>query len=229
MELLPAIVEALGLGIWTAVQPCPMATNIAAISYLGRRADSPRWVLLAGLLYALGQALVYVVLAIVLLGSLHAARVSVFLQTNGNRLIGPVLVLLGMFFLELIPVIWPGPGVSENMRKRVDALGVWAALPLGMFFALAFCPVSAAYFFITLLRLLTSYDSRVVLPAVYGLGMALPVVVFSVMVALGARVVGKAFNVLTQTVWWMQRAAGVVCLAIGIHYSLKYIFEMPLF
>ena len=229
MELLPAIVEALGLGIWTAVQPCPMATNIAAISYLGRRADSPRWVLLAGLLYALGQALVYVVLAIVLLGSLHAARVSVFLQTNGNRLIGPVLVLLGMFFLELIPVIWPGPGVSEKMRKRVDALGVWAALPLGMFFALAFCPVSAAYFFITLFRLLTSYDSRVVLPAVYGLGMALPVVVFSVMVALGARVVGKAFNVLTQTVWWMQRAAGVVCLAIGIHYSLKYIFEVPLF
>jgi cytochrome c-type biogenesis protein len=229
MELLPAIVEALGLGIWTAVQPCPMATNIAAISYLGRRADSPRWVLLAGLLYALGQALVYVVLAIVLLGSLHAARVSVFLQTNGNRLIGPVLVLLGMFFLELIPMIWPGPGVSEKMRKRVDDLGVWAALPLGMFFALAFCPVSAAYFFITLFRLLTSYDSRVILPSVYGLGTALPVVVVAVLVALGARAAGKAFNVLTQTVWWMQRAAGVVCLAIGIHYSLKYIFEVPLF
>ena len=187
MELLPAVVEALGLGIWTAMQPCPMATNIAAISYLGRRADSPRWVLLAGLLYALGQSLVYVVLAVVLLGSLHAARVSIFLQTYGNRLIGPILVLLGMFFLELIPVTWSGPGVSEKMRKRVDALGVWAALPLGMFFALAFCPVSAAYFFITLFRLLTSYDSRVVLPAVYGLGMALPVVVFSVMVALGAK------------------------------------------
>jgi hypothetical protein len=229
MELLPAIVEALGLGIWTAVQPCPMATNIAAISYLGRRADSPRWVLLAGLLYALGQALVYVVLAIVLLGSLHAARVSVFLQTNGNRLIGPVLVLFGMFFLELIPVMWAGLGVSETMRKRVDALGIWAALPLGMLFALAFCPISAAYFFIALFRLLTSYDSRVILPSVYGLGTALPVVVFAVLVALGARAVGKAFNLLTQTVWWMQRAAGVVCLAIGIHYSLKYIFEIPLF
>ena len=138
-------------------------------------------------------------------------------------------MLLGMFFLELIPVSWSGPGVSEKMRKRVDALGVWAALPLGMLFALAFCPVSAAYFFITLFRLLTSYDSRVILPSVYGLGTALPVVVVAVLVALGARAVGKAFNVLTQTVWWMQRAAGVVCLAIGIHYSLKHIFEMPLF
>ena len=197
MDLLPAIVEALGLGIWTAVQPCPMATNIAAISYLGRRADSPRWVLLAGLLYALGQSLVYVVLAVVLLGSLHAARVSVFLQTHGNRLMGPVL---GMLFLGLIPMIWSGPGVSEKMRKRVDTLGVWGALPLGMFFALAFCPVSAAFFFITLFRLLTSYDSRVILPSVYGLATALPVVVFAVLVALGARALGKAFNVMTQTV-----------------------------
>jgi cytochrome c biogenesis protein CcdA len=229
MDLLPAIVEALGLGIWTALQPCPMATNIAAISYLGRRADSPRWVLLAGLLYALGQSLVYVVLAIVLLGSLWAAHVSVFLQTQGNRLMGPVLVLLGMLFLELLPVAWSGPGVSEKMQKRVDTLGIWAALPLGMFFALAFCPVSAAYFFIALFRLLTSYDSRIILPSVYGVGTALPVVVFAVLVALGARAVGKAFNVLTQTVWWVQRAAGVVCLAIGIHYSLKYIFEIPLF
>ena len=229
MDLLPAIVEALGLGIWTAVQPCPMATNIAAISYLGRRADSPRWVLLAGLLYALGQSLVYVVLAVVLLGSLHAARGSVFLQTHGNRLMGPVLVLLGMLFLGLIPMIWSGPGVSEKMRKRVDTLGVWGALPLGMFFALAFCPVSAAFFFITLFRLLTSYDSRVILPSVYGLATALPVVVFAVLVALGARALGKAFNVMTQTVWWMQRAAGVICVAIGIHCSLKYVFEIPLF
>jgi hypothetical protein len=228
MELLPAVVEALGLGIWTAVQPCPMATNIAAISYLGRRADSPRRVLLAGLLYALGQALVYVVLAITLLGSLNTARVSLFLQLCGNRLVGPVLVLLGMFFLDLLPVSWSRPGISEKMRKHVDALGVWAALPLGMFLALAFCPVSAACFFITLFRLLASCDSLVILPSVYGFGIALPVVILSVLIAFSAQAIGTAFHVLAQTVWWMQRSAGLICLAIGIHHSLKYIFELQI-
>ena len=228
MELLPAVVEALGLGIWTAVQPCPMATNVAAISYFARRADSPRWVLLAGLLYALGQALVYVVLSIALLGSLNAARVSLFLQTYGNRLVGPVLVLLGMFFLDLLPVSWSSPGINERMRKRVDALGVWAALPLGMFLALAFCPVSAACFFISLFRLLASNDSLVILPSVYGFGIALPVVVLSVLVAFSAQAIGKTFHVLAQTVWWTQRTAGVLCLAIGIHHSLKHIFELPI-
>ena len=228
MELLPAIVEALGLGIWTAVQPCPMATNIAAISYLGRRADSPRWVLMAGLLYALGQALVYVVLAVALLGSLNAARVSLFLQTYGNRLVGPVLVLMGMFFLDLLPVRWSRPGINERMQKRVNALGVWAALPLGIFFALAFCPVSAACFFISLFRLLASYDSLVILPSIYGFGVALPVVVLSVLIAFSAQAIGTTFSVLAQTVWWMQRTAGLICLAIGIHYSLKHIFELPI-
>jgi len=228
MGLLPAIIEALGLGIWTAVQPCPMATNVAAISYFARRADSPRWVLLAGLLYALGQALVYVVLSIALFGSLSAARVSLFLQTYGNQLVGPVLVLLGMFFLDLLPVSWSRPGINERMRKRVDALGVWAALPLGMFLALAFCPVSAACFFVTLFRLLASYHSLVILPSVYGFGIALPVIVLSILITFSAQAIGKTFHVLAQTVWWMQRTAGLICLAIGIHYSLKYIFELPI-
>jgi hypothetical protein len=226
MDLLPAISAALGLGIWTAVQPCPMATNVTAISYLGRRVDSPRWVLLAGLLYALGRALAYVVLAVLVVESLQASRVSLFLQAHVRPLVGPVLMVLGMFFLNLIPVGWSGPGVSEKMQRRVDALGLWAALPLGVFCALAFCPVSAVCFFGSLFALLASTDSRILLPSVYGLGTALPVVAFAVLIATSARAVGKSFNVLTQIVWWAQRVAGVVCLAVGSYFAFRYIFAI---
>jgi cytochrome c-type biogenesis protein len=229
MDLLSATSAALGLGIWTAVQPCPMATNVAAISYLGRRVDSPRWVLLAGLLYALGRTLAYVVLAVLLVEGLQASRVSMWLQTRMHQFVGPVLVVLGMFFLEMINLRWSGPGVSEKMRNRVDALGVWGALPLGVLFALAFCPISAVCFFGSLFALLAANDSRILLPTVYGLGTALPVVVFAALIAVSAQAVGKAFNALNQTVWWVQRATGLLCLIIGIHFSLKYIFNVPLF
>jgi cytochrome c-type biogenesis protein len=229
MDLVPAIFTALGLGIWTAVQPCPMATNLAAISYLGRRVDSPRSVLLAGLLYTLGRTLAYVVLAILLVEGLQASRVSMFLQTRVYQFVGPVLVVLGMFFLELINVGWSGPGVSPEMQRRVDALGFWGALPLGVLFAMAFCPISAVCFFGSLLALLAANDSRIILPSVYGVGTALPVVAFAVLIAVGAQAVGKAFNAMTRIVWWIQRVTGVICLAIGIHLSLKYIFELPLF
>jgi len=229
MDFLPAISAALGLGIWTAVQPCPMATNVAAISYLGRRVDSPQWVLLAGLLYALGRTLAYVVLAVLLAEGLEVSRVSMFLQTRVHQFVGPVLILLGMFFLELIHVSWSGPGISEKMQHRVDALGIWGALPLGVFFALAFCPISAVCFFGSLFALLASHDSRIILPSVYGVGTALPVVGFAVLIAISTQAIGKAFNLMTQIVWWVQRATGVICLAIGIHFSLKYIFAVPLF
>jgi cytochrome c-type biogenesis protein len=229
MDLLPAMITALGLGIWTAVQPCPMATNVAAISYLGRRVDSPERVLLAGLLYATGRALTYVVLALLLVESFQASRASIFLQAHVRQLVGPVLVVLGMFFLGLMGTGWSGPGVGEKMQKRVDALGVWGALVLGILFALAFCPVSAACFFGSLFALLASNDSRIVLPSVYGVGTALPVVALAALVALGVQAVGRAVDRLARIIWWAQRAAGFVCLLIGIYLSLKYVFELPLF
>jgi cytochrome c-type biogenesis protein len=229
MGFLSAIIAALGLGIWTAAQPCPMATNVAAISYLGRRVDRPRLVFLAGLLYALGRTLVYVILAILLAEGFQASRISMFLQTRVYQFVGPLLIVLGMCFLEMIVLTWPGGGISEQMQKRVDALGVWGALPLGILFALAFCPVSAMCFFVSVLALVSSYDSRLVLPSVYGVGTALPVVAFAALIAISARAVGQAFNVLSQIAWWVQRITGVICLAIGIHFSLKYAFDLPLF
>jgi cytochrome c biogenesis protein CcdA len=45
------IISALWLGILTSISPCPLSTNIAAISYVGRKVGKPRSVLLAGLLY----------------------------------------------------------------------------------------------------------------------------------------------------------------------------------
>ena len=54
-ELALAVGSALWLGILTSISPCPLATNIAAVSFLGRRVDSPRMVFGGGLLYALGR------------------------------------------------------------------------------------------------------------------------------------------------------------------------------
>jgi cytochrome c-type biogenesis protein len=206
-----------------------MATNVAAISYLGRRVDRPRSVFFAGLLYAVGRSLVYVVLAIVLMEGFQASRVSMFLQTRVHQCVGPLLILLGMCFLEMIVFSWSGGGISDKMRRRVDAMGVWDALPLGIFFALAFCPISAMCFFVSLLALASTHESRIVLPSLYGLGTALPVVAFAALIAVSTQAVGRTFNIMTQIAWWVQRATGVLCLAIGIHLSLKYVFLLPLF
>ena len=222
---LVAVASALWLGILTSISPCPLATNIAAISFIGRQVGSPRRVFLSGFLYALGRTLAYLALGVLLVTSvLSVPELSMFLQRYMNKLLGPLLIVVAMFLLELVSFSLPGSGVSQSMQKRLDALGLWGALPLGMLFALTFCPVSAALYFGSLIPLSVKAQSSVLLPGIYGVGTALPALVFAVLVAVSARSVGKAFNALTKVERWARRITGVLFLSIGVYYSLKFVF-----
>ena len=227
MELSIGMASALWLGVLTSISPCPLATNIAAISYIGRRVGSARQVFLTGLLYTFGRTLAYLALGALLVASvLSIPQVAMFLQKYMSKLLGPILILVAMFLLELVHVGFSGSGMSDKMQKRVDALGIWGALLLGVVFALSFCPVSAALFFGSLIPLSVKVESSVALPVIYGVGTALPVLVFAVLIALSAQSVGKAFNKLTQIEWWARRITGVIFLGVGIYYCLKFIFEV---
>jgi cytochrome c biogenesis protein CcdA len=227
MDAPVALLSALWLGILTSVSPCPLATNIAAVSYIGRRLDNPRRVVVAGLLYTLGRTLAYVALgALLVLSLVSAPYVSEFLQKYMNKILGPVLVVAGMFLLDLIRVGFKGGASGEKLQRRVDRMGLFGAVVLGVAFALSFCPVSAALFFGSLIPLAVSNQSGFLLPTVYGIGTALPVVVFAVAIALGARSVGKAYAAATSLEKWARRATGVVFVVVGIYLSLVNIFGL---
>jgi len=226
-SLAMAAVSALWFGILTSVSPCPLATNITAISFVGRRTGSPAGVLLSGLLYTLGRAVVYVAIAMLLVTSLLSApTVSLTLQMWMNKLLGPILILVGMVMLGLIRIRLRGRGMTEQLQERVERWGLMGALALGVLFALSFCPVSATLFFGSLLPLAVKHESGVFLPLVYGIGTAVPVVVFAVVLAFGARWLGKLFERVTQVERWMRAITGVVFLGVGIYMSLLYVYRV---
>jgi len=218
--------SALWLGILTSISPCPLATNIAAISYIGRKVGNSRQVFLSGLLYTVGRTLAYLGLAFILVASvLSVSQISLFLQKYMHLAVGPILIIVGMFLLGLIELNMGGGGMGEGLQKRVDALGIWGALLLGVVFALTFCPTSAAAFG-SLVTLSLKVKSSVTLPAIYGVGTALPVMVFAVLLATSAQSVGKAYNVLAKIEWWARITTGWVFVLVGIYFSLKYVFEV---
>jgi cytochrome c biogenesis protein CcdA len=223
--LLGGVLAALWLGILTSISPCPLATNIAAISYIGRRVERSALVLVTGLLYTLGRSLVYVALAVLIVASLLAIpRLSYFLRHYMDLVLGPLLIIAGMFLLELISFRRGGGGLSEATQRRVDSSGVWGGLLLGVLFALSFCPTSAALYFGGLIPLATDHGSPVLIPLLYGIGTALPVVVFAALIALGAQYLGRAFNVLSRIELWARRITGAAFIAIGIFYCLRYVY-----
>lgn len=222
-----AVFTALWLGLLTAVSPCPLATNIAAISFIARKAGHKRHVLASGLLYALGRTLIYVALgAGISAGLLANADVSRFLQKHMNEILGPVLILLGMVLLN-----WLGAGISftpktDKIQKKAGKGGVWLALPVGALFALAFCPVSAGLFFGGLVPLAVREGSIVIFPLVYGLGTALPVILFAFLLAFAAKSVSKVFTGLTHIEVWVRKITGTVFIIVGIYYTLVHIYGL---
>jgi len=220
-------VWALWLGILTSISPCPLATNVAAISFLGRRLDRPAAVVLSGLVYTLGRTLAYVTLALVTVGGLLAVpAVARFLESAMNKVLGPMLIVAGVFLLELAPASFTTFSAGERSRRLAETGGLAGAGLLGILFALAFCPISAALFFGSLVPLALKAESPLLLPAAYGVGTALPVVVFAVLVAMGTRQMARAFGVLQNVERWARRVTGAVFLLVGTYYILAYIFRL---
>jgi cytochrome c biogenesis protein CcdA len=217
--------SALWLGILTSISPCPLATNIAAISFIGRRADGTLKAILSGLAYSLGRALAYTGLgALVVLGILSVPGVSNFLQRYMNKLLGPLLILVGMYLLGLLGVTLAMSVGSQSLRERAASSGIWGAGFLGILFALSLCPVSAALFFGSLIPLAVAQDSKILLPMIYGIGTGLPVVAVAALLAGGEQALGSALHKLGTVQQWAQRVTGAVFIMVGIYMTIRFVF-----
>ncbi|MEW6236217.1 MAG: aromatic aminobenezylarsenical efflux permease ArsG family transporter [Candidatus Omnitrophota bacterium] len=228
-EWLFGAASALWLGILTSISPCPLASNIAAMSYIGRKMDRPLWVLGTGVFYTLGRMTTYVVLGALIASSfLSIPQLSFFLQKYMNKILGPLLILTGMFLLELLSMNLGNGRMSQWAQKRADSGGLWGAGLLGMIFALAFCPVSAALFFGGLIPLAVKMRSGFAAPALYGAGTALPVAAFAFIIALGAFSLGRAYQRIAQFEWWARMVTGTIFILAGMYYCIIHIFGIAI-
>ena len=222
---LSSILLALWLGILTSISPCPLASNIAAVSYISMRNKSGRGALASGLLYAVGRTIGYLAIGIFLIvGLLSIPSASQFLQTYGSLTLGPLLIVVGMFLLELIRVKLPGSGFLQVTASRPGGWGLWGAPILGFLFALSFCPVSAALFFGSLIPLALRNRSPLLLPAIFGIGTALPVLGLAFALSLGRDILARRFEQMSRLGGIAKRVTGIVFVGVGIYSSLKYIF-----
>jgi len=222
-----AVVTAVWLGILTSISPCPLATNLVAISFISRNVATPGRVFWTGMLYTLGRTLTYSALGALLVGSvLSIPQVSMALQYWMNRLLGPILIVVGMFLLDLLRFNFMASLVTNSLQDRAQSWGTWGAGLLGMIFALSFCPVSAAIFFGSLIPLSLKADSPVALPALYGIGTGLPVALFAVGLAAGVQSLSVTLNRLGEIERWARRATGAVFIAVGLYYTFDHTLEL---
>jgi cytochrome c-type biogenesis protein len=216
------IFSAFWLGILTSISPCPLATNIAAVSFISRNLESSKKVVWSGLLYAAGRMFTYVAIAVLAVASLLSLpEVSFFLESNMHKIIGPLLIVTGIILLDVFPISFSASLVGYSAQEKAGRWGIWGSGLLGIIFALTFCPLSAALFFGSLIPLAIDGKSAVMMPSVYGLGTALPVVAFALVMVFSVRSLGRLFDRLTQIEKWVRRLTAVVFIGAGLYLLLK--------
>lgn len=217
------LISAIWLGILTSISPCPLATNIAAISFISKDIEHPFKTLLLGLLYTLGRVLSYVILAVIILrGLFEIPQIANFFQEYMNFILGPILIIVGIVLLGIFKISF-NVGIDSNTAQNIaKQSSAWGAILLGMLFAVSFCPVSAALFFGSLVPLCVEGYSNFLLPLLYGAGTGLPVMVFAIVVAFSVNSVGKFYHKLQTFEKWMRKITGVIFIIVGIYYFAIY-------
>lgn len=218
-----AIIAAFFIGLMTAISPCPLATNITAIAYISKRIDNSKHTIIVGFFYTLGRMLTYVVLAsLIVWFGLNMQGISFFLQKYGEKIIGPLMIVIGLFMLEIIKI----RSLKDNktltkIKEKLAGKGYLGSFLLGVIFALAFCPFSAVLFFGMLIPLALAAKDGIIIPAVFAFATGLPVIIFSFIIVKSVKKLGNIMNKVQTFEKWTRRIVAGIFILVGIYYTIK--------
>lgn len=218
------LLAAFALGLLTAVSPCPLATNITATAYIAKTIQSKSKVVLSGFLYTLGRMISYTGIALVLYFGASKFQMAKIFQGNGEKFIGPVMLIIGLIMLDVIKLNWLSNGnLTEKMTEKFKDKGLLGSFLLGALFALAFCPYSGALYFGMLIPMTLSADAGLIIPMVFSLGTGLPVLLFAFVIAFSIEKLGKYFNAIKKAEKVMRFLAGITFILTGLYYINIYL------
>ena len=214
------VISAILLGLMTAISPCPMATNITAIGFISKDIEQRRRVFYKGLIYTSGRIFSYTALALILYFGADQFKISGVFQQYGEKIIGPLLIIIGVFMLGLIKINFPGlSGLTQKFSNKSDH-NYWQVFLLGLVFALAFCPYSGVLYFGILVPLSINSAAGLYLPAVYAIATGIPVIIFAWLIAYTISGAGKLYNKIKSFEYWFRRIVSILFIGMGVYYII---------
>lgn len=217
------LLSAFILGLMTAISPCPLATNITATAFISKNISSKRKVFLSGLLYSLGRGFSYTAIGLVLYFGASKFHIARFFNQNGEKYLGPLLIIIGLIMLNIIRLNFLGKSnFQEKLSDKFKDQGLLGSFLIGVVFALAFCPYSGALFFGMLIPMTIASADGLYLPIVFALATGLPVILFTYLLAFTAGKIGVFYTRITKIEKAMRLVAGVVFILTGLYYVLIF-------
>ncbi len=217
------LIAAFFIGLMTALSPCPLATNITAIAYISKKIDNGKKTLLTGFVYTLGRMFTYVLLAsLIVYVGVNVQVISLFLQKYGERILGPLLILIGLVMLNILklPSLKSGNKINK-LKEKLSEKGYLGAFLLGIIFALAFCPFSAVLFFGMLIPLALKYSDSFLIPSIFALATGLPVIIFAFILTFSVSKLGKVMGKIQTFEKYTRFIIALIFVIVGIYYTWR--------
>lgn len=213
------ILSAFILGLMTAISPCPLATNITATAFISKNISSKRKVFLSGLLYSLGRGFSYTVIGLILYFGASKFHIARFFNQNGEKYLGPLLIIIGLIMLNIIQLNFLGKlNFQDKLSEKFKDKGLLGSFFIGVIFALAFCPYSGALFFGMLIPMTISSADGLCLPIVFAFGTGLPVILFTYLLAFAAGNISLFYTKIEKIEKMIRLITGVVFIIVGVYY-----------
>lgn len=216
--------SALVLGLMTAISPCPLATNITAIGFISKDIENRNRVFLNGLLYTLGRAVSYTSIALIIYMGADQLQFSGFFQRYGEKFLGPLLIIIGIFMLGIIKINFPGLGKLTSRMENKSTWNFIDTILLGMVFALAFCPYSGVLYFGMLVPMTVASASGLYLPIIFAIATGIPVILFAWVLAYTVSGIGHVYHKVKTFERWFRRIIAVLFILVGIYYIIRVYF-----
>ena len=210
------------LGMITSLGPCTLTTNITAVGFISREMTDKKRVLLGGLIYTVGRAFTYTAIALILLLGANALNISGLLARYGEKLIGPLLVVIGLVMLDVVPLSFPSFSRWSSKIENQQKYRYWQHFLLGVVFALAFCSYSGVMYFGILIPMSINHASDLLLPVLFALGTGIPVLIFAGLIAFAYSGVNQWFVRIRNIELWLRRIVAVLFFGIGIYRIMDF-------
>ncbi len=214
------------LGLMTAISPCPLATNITAIGFISKELENRNRVFVNGLLYTLGRAITYMTIALMIYLGADQFKLSGLFQIYGQKILGPVLIFIGLIMLNVITFKIPGVGALSTKMEKKTRWGHLDAILLGMVFALAFCPYSGVLYFGILIPMTISSASGLYLPAIFAIATGIPVLILGWILAYAISGIGSFYIKVRSFEIWFRQFIAVMFILIGIYFIIQFLIDL---
>ncbi len=212
--------SALLLGLMTAISPCPLATNITAMGFISKDLENRNRVFYNGVVYTVGRAFAYTLLALILYLGADQFKVASLFQKYGEKFIGPVLIIIGLVMLGVIKLNFLGLNRLTNYYQNKTKHNYWDVFLIGIIFAMAFCPYSGVLYFGMLIPLTIQSASALTLPIVFAIATGVPVILFAWLLAYTLSGVGQVYNKIKTFEIWFRRIVAIAFIGVGIYYTI---------